>query len=1080
MTSSVLRPTGGAITSIAQAMGSFLHTLSQRLSILAAFAFRQSGRIIQSVAVRQVLPIFLIGIFSCRIACAYTHERTITRYVHRAWSKQDGAPGNIRALAQTSDGFLWIGADDGLYRFDGVNFEHYEPFSGPALPTAAGAVDGLLALPDGDLWIGYSDGGVSLLRHGRVMNYDSPRQVLGTQVCCFAQDDAGRIWAGGSGGLARFEAGRWTEVKKNWNFPGGSVSSLFVDHKGTLWVGTTNALFFLPRGARTFRALPIQFGTIGQIREAPNGKLWMAETSRSVRPVPLGTRALPSDNTEVQVGSEAILFADGGDLWITTLGDGLRWVHSPESLRGKSGEFSSSLEGFTEKDGLTDNVVLCILQDREGNIWVGTRSGLDRFRKRVFTTIVPPDGDNNTILVPADDGDIWLLSRTELARVHDFTLKRVILPRQMAAYSGHWGLFEDAYRDPTGAVWWVTTKELLRSRGENFTRLQLPKGLADSDQGRIRSVEISKAPDGTLWMDVGHEGLFYFKAGTWCRFNTPSQITALKPTAAYTDDSGRIWFGYKGGALIYLQNGKIQIVASAQNWPIGHISAIRGHNQQLWVAGTAGLSFFDGTRLLPVYPCDVATFGNVSGMEETADGGLWLRTPRGIIRITRDELHRFLESPTYRVHYQLFDSLDGMPGRFESTAWQREVQDSRGRLWFAASLGMAELNPASISGSYPPPPAVITRVIADGKRFPLQDNPILPALTRRLEIDFAGLNLYAPQRVRCRYELEGIDKGWQYAGKSRQTFYTNLAPGNYRFRLSARNVGGDWNAQDTVLLFHIAPAWFQTIWFRVLSAIIVFLVAWTLYRLRVRQVAHAMSVRFDDRLVERTRIARDFHDTLLQTIQGSKLVADSSLKQSADPARMQAAMEQLSLWLGRATEEGRTALNSLRTSTTETNDLVEAFRRSIEECRIESVMEVSLSVAGEVSEMHPIVRDEVYRIGYEAIRNACAHSQASRIQVELKYGEDLILRVRDNGIGIDPATMSEGKEGHFGLQGMRERAGHIMSKLTIDTSTPSGTEVKLVVPGAIIYRRIVIGSRKMRAIKAILKWMGLNVDSFHS
>jgi signal transduction histidine kinase len=247
--------------------------------------------------------------------------------------------------------------------------------------------------------------------------------------------------------------------------------------------------------------------------------------------------------------------------------------------------------------------------------------------------------------------------------------------------------------------------------------------------------------------------------------------------------------------------------------------------------------------------------------------------------------------------------------------------------------------------------------------------------------------------------------------------------------------------------------------------------------MRVQQVAEAMSVRFDERLSERTRIARDFHDTLLQTIQGTKLVADSALKQSADPIRLRGAMEQVSVWMGQATEDGRAALDSLRTSTTETNDLAEAFRRSIEECRIHGSMEASFSLVGEVSEMHPIVRDEVYRIGYEAIRNAYVHSQASHLQVELTYAQDLLLRVRDNGVGIDPAIVDEGKEGHFGLQGMRERARRIVAKLTVETSAESGTEIKLTVPGSIIYRRAISGGRELPAIKSLLKRMGLTSNS---
>ena len=321
--------------------------------------------------------------------------------------------------------------------------------------------------------------------------------------------------------------------------------------------------------------------------------------------------------------------------------------------------------------------------------------------------------------------------------------------------------------------------------------------------------------------------------------------------------------------------------------------------------------------------------------------------------------------------------------------------------------------------------------------------------------------------------LEGHDVAWQEPGTRRQAFYNDLRPRRYRFRVIACNEDGVWNNVGATIDFTIAPAWFQTYWFFALCAAGALLIMWLLYRMRVRRVAKAMSVRFDERLAERTRIARDFHDTLLQTIQGSKLVADSALKQSADPTPMRGAMEQLSAWLGRATEESRTALNSLRTSTTEENDLVSAFRRAIEDCRTQSFMEASLSVVGEVSEMHPIVRDEVYRIGYEAIRNACVHSQAARLQVELTYAEDLILRVRDSGVGIAPAIADGGREGHFGLQGMRERADRIMAKLTVETSTSNGTEIKLVVPGSIIYQKTRSGRRKSTAIKSLLQRIGL-------
>ena len=225
------------------------------------------------------------------------------------------------------------------------------------------------------------------------------------------------------------------------------------------------------------------------------------------------------------------------------------------------------------------------------------------------------------------------------------------------------------------------------------------------------------------------------------------------------------------------------------------------------------------------------------------------------------------------------------------------------------------------------------------------------------------------------------------------------------------------------------------------------------------------------------RIARELHDTLLQSFQGSKLAADSALKQASDLARMRGALEQVSLWLGRATEEGRAALSSLRTSATDVNDLATAFQRAIDESRMQGSMEASFSVVGAGREMHPNIRDEVYRIGYEAIRNACVHSQAVRLKVELTCGENLALLVQDNGVGIDPAFAEAGKEGHFGLRGMRERADRIMSKLTVETSATSGTEIKLVVPGVIIYRETFSNRRRLPGIKSLLERLGLKSNS---
>jgi signal transduction histidine kinase len=428
---------------------------------------------------------------------------------------------------------------------------------------------------------------------------------------------------------------------------------------------------------------------------------------------------------------------------------------------------------------------------------------------------------------------------------------------------------------------------------------------------------------------------------------------------------------------------------------------------------------------------------------------LWLYSHCGLIEIPKEQVQLWWEHPESQLKMKVFDTLDGMQpglGHFNTSA-----RTPDGRLWFANGNVLQEIDPAHIPANTLAPPVDISALVADRKAYKLEPETRLPALTRDLEIDYAALSYVAPQKVRFRYKLEGKDHEWQEPGSRRQAFYNDLRPGRYRFHVVACNNDGVWNDAGATLNFTVAPAWFQTFWFRFLLVAAALLIIWGIYRFRVRQIARAMSARFDERLAERTRMVRELHDTFLQTIQGSKLVADDALEHAGDSVRTRHALEQLSQFLSQATQEGRAALHSLRASTTETNDLAAAFRRALEDCRRGMFMETGLSVTGEVREMHPVVRDEVYRIGYEAIHNACVHSAGSRVNVALAYGQDLSLEIYDNGVGIDSAITETGRNGHFGLQGMRERAARIGARLTMVSSSNSGTEVKLIVPGSVVF-----------------------------
>ena len=532
------------------------------------------------------------------------------------------------------------------------------------------------------------------------------------------------------------------------------------------------------------------------------------------------------------------------------------------------------------------------------------------------------------------------------------------------------------------------------------------------------------------------------------------------PTArrVVADPGGGIWLGLLNGDLARLRNGQAETFhfersrdSDVEQMMITRDGAVMGATAFGLIGWKNGKK-----QILTVrngLPCD-----SVHALVADASDNLWLYMQCGLVEIANAEVQRWWKQSNAIVQFRFFDRFDGViPGRASFRGADRSPD---GRLWFVNGSVLQMIDPAHLAGNVFPPPVHVEEIVADRKSYAPQEGLRIPPLTRDLEIDYTALSFAIPQKVRFRYQLEGRDVQWAEPGTRRQAFYTDLHPGKYRFRVIACNNDGIWNEEGATLNFSVAPAWYQTNWFLALCVISGFFVVWALYRLRVGQIARVMSARFD----ERTRMARELHDTFLQTVQGSKLVADYALAQSDDPVLMRRAVGELSVWLRQADQEGRATLNSLRTSNTQTNDLAEALRRAIEECRTQSSLEGSLSVVGDAKEMHQAVRDELYRIGYEAIRNACTHSRGSRLEVGLSYGQDLALHVKDNGIGIEPAVAENGKEGHFGLRGMRERAARIGGKLSVASSAQSGTEIAVVVPGRIVFRkRIATRLEKFRA-----------------
>ncbi|HXJ43712.1 MAG TPA: triple tyrosine motif-containing protein, partial [Bryobacteraceae bacterium] len=514
-----------------------------------------------------------------------------------------------------------------------------------------------------------------------------------------------------------------------------------------------------------------------------------------------------------------------------------------------------------------------------------------------------------------------------------------------------------------------------------------------------------------------------------------------------------VWFGFRDGSLRRLRSGRFEAAFPDV--------AGRGSMRNLFVdadgsvfgASTMGLVRLEnGTRRL-IDKASGLMCDQVFSVIRDNSGTVWLSAACGIMSIAGEEMKRWWAHPDTFIKVRLFGALDG--AQTGMSPFGPVVSKSPdGRIWFVNDATLQFVDPAHTPENRLPPPVHIEQVVTDGNSSQPLAKLRLPAHTRNLQINYTAPSFVMPERVRFRYRLDGRDKDWQEPATRREAFYDDLPPGTYRFRVIACNNSGLWNETGDSWDFSVAPAWYQTTWFRSLAVSAFLAMLWLLYQLRVRQIAAAMNARFDERVAERNRLAGELHDTILQTVQATKLIADNArLDHSDDPAHLREAIGSISAWLAQATAEARAALNALHTSVTRKNDLGAAFERTAEAFRGTSPMSFIVSVEGEPRDLHPIVRDEIYRIGSEAIRNAYLHSHASRLEVSLSYTHTLTLRVRDDGDGMERELAASGKPGHFGLPGMQNRAVRIHGTLRVLSRSGAGTEIELIVPGTVAFER---------------------------
>ncbi len=977
-----------------------------------------------------------------RLAFALDTAMDINEYAHTAWTVRDGfSLGNIYAIAQTPDGYLWLGSEFGLFRFDGIHSVLWRPPSGHQFPSG---LNNLMISRDGTLWMG---------TFGGLMTWDGRKltqlhQLDHQLVTALYEDREGTVWVGtmaSPGQLYAVRGGRVRAYGTDGYF-GKGVWTVHEDDSGNLWAGAQTGLWRIepgpPRRVVALSSAPLPYsGPIG-LTDSSHGLLVAIHNAGLKRLVGHELEDYP-----VGISDSNVLLRDrDGGLWIGTVERGLIHIH-----QGRA-------DSFTQADGLSGDIILHLFEDREGSIWVSTTGGLDRFRELPVSTISAKQGlssDATRALFAASDGSVWIASHDGLTHWEN--------GKPAAIYRRANGLPDDSvqslFQDHSGVLWAFTDSGLSCLKNGRFVAVP---GVIDGEANSMTGDD-----SGNLWIS-GQEGLWHLRDGKllaripWSAFGRSKNASVL-----LTDPwRGGLWLGFwEDGGVYYFKDDRVRAAyTQAQGLSAGGVTDLRlDSSGALWVTTLGGVSRIDDGRLATLgskngLPCDTAMW-----TLEDEQRSLWMYMSCGLVRIARPELDAWIKDPNHRVRATILGPRDGVRRRntAASADGPRAVIDHDGKIWFLSGGGVQVVDPHHIVSNRLPPPVHIEQVVADEKLYweNLLGNTTgslrLPARTRDLEIDYAALSLVAPEENQFRYRLDGRDRGWYDAGNRRLALYTDLPPGNYRFHVIASNNSGVWNEQGASIDFSIAPAFWQTFWFRGACGAVFVAMLLLLYWLRTRQLAAQFNRTLNARVQERTRIARDLHDTLLQSFQGVLLQFGAALRLlTREPEKARKVLEDAVDQAAHAIREGREAVQGLRE---ESSDLAGPIARLAKELAGErqgaEAPSIRVELQGTVRPLHPIERDEIFRIAAEALRNAVHHSQGTQVEVELRYDAgEFRLRVRDNGRGVDPTVLADGdRDGHFGLRGMRERAALAGGKLTLWSAPKAGMEVELVVPASRAY-----------------------------
>lgn len=958
-------------------------------------------------------------------AVALNPELSIRQLVHNGWtgSRQGHSVSAVQAMAQSRDGYLWLGTDRGMVRFDGTVFSDERGPGPDALPRER--ITSIIGSQSGGLWIATRNG-VAQWSEGRLTRYTPANGVPDGIVTAMTEDHTGSVWlATTSRGVARLAVIRnRTVVPVDWpaELPRGYITSLHEDASNQLWLGASGGVCrWLPGSAATCWLTNPQT-PIEDVKSQPSGAVVLDGGSQTVRTFADGKWTPAAPALRGLKGRIKTLLADGDCLWIGTLGDGV--------LRSCNG----SLERFTRRDGLTSDLVLSLFQDHEGNIWVGTSNGLDRFREPKVVRYSELEGLSQnvcTAVCPSRSGGVWVGTPgggLDLVRGRSITHYGSLL-RGATVLSLH--------EDGAGTLWvgantglfYRTATELRPVRSVGGQPLNRVTGLADLD--------------GVLWVSDAVQGLVRIhdrRAARESRYEVPPGRNIF---SLYVDRGGELCVGYFQGGMTIVNLADGRSTELKAELPGGAVQAIyRDPAGSLWVGTDQGLSRRRNGRWT-TWDSRFGPIDAVQGIKTGSDGNLWVLTGGGLLQLNGDALAAIPDSAPSALPHRLFGPIDGI--QFPASRRQvqpRLAQSLDGRLWASTDDGLAMIDPPRLRTNSIPPPVRIEQVLVDGKPVSSAAGT-LAFRGRQIEFHFAILSLGVPEGVEILYRLEGFEDGWHNAAGITRVAYGQLRPKTYRFQVIAANSDGVWNREGADVVFQAIPQFYQTWAFQFLCACALGALVYSVHRIRMGLLRARLRVL----LAERTRIARELHDTLLQGFAGTLyLLKAASLQMNSSPEEGMKGLQRAVQRGDQSLKEARQSLAYLRLTALEDQSLPEALDQACRQIVDGTSISFTMDSTGDVRPLPHEIEAALFIIGREAMNNAATHGKPGRIRVALAYQADrVILVVEDDGIGFN---LDEGlsKKSHWGLTGIQERVQAFAGKLTIDAKEGIGARIEVTAP----------------------------------